>query len=276
MSAKLTRTPTPVARKVLRAYSAAVLAFLMAPILAIVPLSFNSEPFFTYPMPGLSLQWYREVFSSPVWQLAAGNSFVVAICSTVLATALGTMAALGLTRPECPGRKLIAAVIVSPIVIPVVVAAVGIFYLYAGIGLLNTLTGLVLAHTALGAPFVTITVAATLAGYDHRLTRAAASLGASPVTAFRLVTLPVIMPGIVSGAIFAFVTSFDDVVVALFVSGPDQRTLPRQMWTGLREQISPSITAVATLLIVFAAALMLTANALQARQQRLAKAPTDA
>nr|WP_240545071.1 ABC transporter permease [Sinorhizobium fredii] len=241
----------------------------MAPILAIIPLSFNSEPFFTYPMPGFSLRWYEAVFASVDWQLSARNSFIVAALATVLATALGTLAAIGLNRPDCPWRMALSAIIISPIVIPLVVAAVGIFYFYADIGLLNTLTGLVLSHTALGAPFVMITVAATLAGFDHRLMRAAASLGAPPVTAFRRVMLPIIMPGVVSGAIFAFVTSFDDVVVALFITGAEQKTLPRQMWSGLREQISPAITAVATLLIIVAAALMLTANALQARQQRI-------
>jgi putative spermidine/putrescine transport system permease protein len=257
-------------RWLLRIFSAIVLFFLMAPILAIVPLSFNSEPFFTYPMPGLSLRWYNEVFGSGDWQLAARNSVIVAVFATILSTILGTLAAIGLNRPDCPWKMALSAIITSPIVVPAVVAAVGIFYFYADIGLLNTLTGLVLAHTALGAPFVMVTVAATLSGFDHRLMRAAASLGAAPATAFRRVMLPIIMPGVVSGAIFAFVTSFDDVVVALFVSGAEQKTLPRQMWSGLREQISPAIAAVATLLIIVAAALMLTANALQARQERAA------
>ncbi|QND41446.1 ABC transporter permease (plasmid) [Rhizobium leguminosarum bv. viciae] len=265
---------TPASRWLLRIYSVAVLFFLMAPIVAIVPLSFNSEPFFTYPMPGLSLRWYQEVFASADWQLAARNSIVVAIFATILATVLGTLAAIGLNRPDCPRKMALSAIIISPIVIPVVVAAVGIFYFYADVGLLNTLTGLVLSHTALGAPFVMITVAATPAGFDHRLMRAAASLGASPITAFRKVMLPIIAPGVVAGAIFAFVTSFDDVVVALFITGAEQKTLPRQMWSGLREQISPAITAVATLLIIMAAALMLTANALQARQER-AVAPKE-
>jgi putative spermidine/putrescine transport system permease protein len=255
-------------RLVLLAFCALVLLFLIAPILAIIPLSFNSEPFFTYPLPGLSLRWYAEFFGSADWRLASYNSFIVAIFSTVLATALGTLAAVGLMRPDCPGRRTLAAIIISPIVIPVVVAAVGIYYFFAEIGLLGGLTSLVLAHTALGAPFVVITVAATLAGFDHGLMRAAASLGAPPSVAFRRVMLPLIMPGVVSGAIFAFVTSFDEVVITLFLAGSDQRTLPRQMWSGLREQISPTITAAATLLILLATALMLTANALQARNAK--------
>ena len=276
MSASILRPRARPARIVLRVFSALTLVFLMAPILAIIPLSFNSEPFFTYPMPGVSLRWYEGVFASTDWRLSAWNSVIVAICATFLATLLGTLAAIGLNRQDCPGRMALAAIIISPIIIPVVVAAVGIFYFYADVGLLNTLTGLILSHTALGAPFVMITVAATLTGFDHRLMRAAASLGASPVTAFRRVMLPIIMPGVVSGAIFAFVTSFDDVVVALFITGAEQKTLPRQMWSGLREQISPAITAVATLLILTAAALMLTANALQARQERLTKSTVTA
>lgn len=249
-------------------FSVVVLCFLMAPIISIVPLSFNSEPFFTYPMPGLSLRWYEEFFNSANWQLAAWNSIVVAVLSTVLSTALGTLAALGLARPDCPFRRTLMALLISPIIIPIVVAALGIFYFYSTIGLVATLTGLVIAHTALGAPFVVITVMATLAGFDDRVMKAAASLGAPPVTAFRLVMLPLIMPGVAAGAIFAFVTSFDEVVVALFLSGSEQRTLPRQMWSGLREQISPTITSVATLLILMAAALMFVANWLQARSQR--------
>ena len=271
----LVRPRASSARWALRSFSALVLFFLMAPILAIVPLSFNAEPFFTYPMPGFSFRWYQSVFASADWQLAAWNSVIVAVFATLFSTVLGTLAAIGLNRPDCPWKITISAIIISPIVIPVVVAAVGIFYFYADIGLLNTLTGLVLSHTALGAPFVMITVAATLAGFDHRLMRAAASLGASPTTAFRRVMLPIILPGVVAGAIFAFCTSFDDVVVALFVTGAEQKTLPRQMWSGLREQISPAITAVATLLILFAAALMLTANALQSRQERAASADME-
>jgi putative spermidine/putrescine transport system permease protein len=245
-----------------------VLLFLMAPILAIMPLSFNSEPFFTYPMPGFSLQWYREFFTSDVWQLALKNSIIVAVFSTIAASTLGTLAALGLSRGDCPLRSSITAVLISPMIIPVVVSAVGIYYFFADIGLLNSLTGIVLAHTALGAPFVVITVTATLASFDYNLMRAAASLGATPVNAFFKVMLPVILPGVASGALFAFVTSFDEVVVVLFLAGSEQRTLPRQMWSGVRETLSPTITAVATLLILFAVALLVTIQWLQHRSER--------
>lgn len=250
-------------------YGLVVLMFLMAPILAIMPLSFNSEPFFTYPMPGFSLRWYEDFFSSPNWRLAAVNSVIVAIAATIIATTLGTLAALGLARGDCPFRRTITAFLISPIIIPIVVAALGIFYFYSSVGLAASLIGLIIAHAALGAPFVVVTVLATLTGFDMRVMRAAATLGAPPTTAFRLVMLPLIAPGIAAGAIFAFVTSFDEVVVALFLAGSEQRTLPRQMWSGLREQISPTITAVSTLLILLAAALMTASNVLQERSQKL-------
>ncbi len=245
-----------------------VVLFLIAPIIAIVPLSFNAEPFFTYPMPGLSLRWYEEFFSSDVWQLALRNSIIVAVCATILSTVLGTLAAIGLTRPDCPARATITAILISPMIVPVIVSAVGIYYAFAAVGLLNTLTGLVLAHTAIGAPFVVITVTATLASFDHNLMRAASSLGATPAEAVVRIMLPIIAPGVVSGALFAFVTSFDEVVIALFISGSEQRTLPRQMWSGVRETLSPTIAAVATLLIVFSTLFLATLQWLQRRAER--------
>lgn len=245
-----------------------VIFFLMAPILAIVPLSFNSEPFFTYPMPGLSLKWYREFFESTVWLLSLKNSLIVAVAATILSTVLGTLAAIGLTRPECPARAVLTAILISPMIVPVVVSAVGIYYAFAAAGLLNSLTGLVLAHTALGAPFVVITVTATLQGFDQNLMRAAAGLGARPIAATRLVMLPLIAPGVLSGALFAFVTSFDEVVIALFIAGSEQRTLPRQMWSGVREQLSPTIAAVATMLIVLSTIFLLVMQWLQRRAER--------
>lgn len=245
-----------------------VIAFLIAPIAAIVPLSFNAEPFFTYPMPGLSTRWYDEFFNSDVWQLALRNSIIVAIFATILSTVLGTLAAIGLTRPDCPARATLTAILISPMIVPVIVSAVGIYYAFATVGLLNTMTGLVLAHTAIGAPFVVITVTATLASFDHNLMRAASSLGATPAEATMRIMLPIIAPGVVSGALFAFVTSFDEVVIALFISGSEQRTLPRQMWSGVRETLSPTIAAVATLLILFSTIFLMTVQWLQRRAER--------
>ncbi|MDA9503991.1 polyamine ABC transporter permease [Bradyrhizobium sp. CCBAU 11386] len=246
-----------------------VLLFLIAPILVIVPLSFNSVPFFSYPMPGLSLRWYQEFFLTGRWQGALHNSIFVAVSVTLLSTILGTLAALGLSRPNFPWRTAVTGVLISPIVVPVVITAVGLYFFYADVGLLNTYSALILAHTTLATPFVVITVTATLTDFDHSLTRAAAGLGAPPLTVFFKVTLPLILPGMISGALFAFGTSFDEVVVALFVSSAEQRTLPRVMFAGIREEISPTITAAATVLILFSITMLTTVELLRRRSERL-------
>lgn len=254
------------------AYCSAVFLFLTAPILVIVPLSFNVEPYFTFTEGMLSLdpeayslRWYRTVAEDPEWLRALANSLVIGFAATALATALGTLAALGLANPAMPGRSLAMSLLISPMVTPVIISAAGMFFFYSDLGLAQTYPGLILAHTALGTPFVVITVTATLAGFDPNLTRAAASLGAGPVRTFRRVQLPLIAPGVISGALFAFATSFDEVVTVLFIGGLDQRTIPRQMWSGIREQISPAILAVATLLIAFALLLMLVVEWLRRR-----------
>ena len=252
-----------------RVICAAVLLFLIAPILAIMPLSLNSVPFFTYPMPGLSLRWYQDFFGTVRWQGALHNSLIVASFTTVLATTLGTLAALGLSRSHFPFRTAVMSMLISPIIVPVVITAVGVYFFYANVGLLNTYIGLILAHTTLASPFVVITVTATLMGFDHSLSRAAGGLGAPPTTVFFKVIMPLILPGMISGALFAFVTSFDEVVVVLFVAGPEQRTLPKVMFAGIREQISPTITAAATVLILFAVAILTTVELLRRRSERL-------
>ena len=253
----------------LRIFCGLVFLFLVAPLIVVVPLSFNSEMFFSFPMPGFSLRWYEEFFTGLQWQLALKNSVVVAFSATLLATVLGTLASLGLVRARIPFKGLILAVLISPIVVPIVIAAVGTYYFYAKVGLASTLPGLILAHTALGVPFVVITVSATLAGFDQNLIRAGQSLGADPVRVFFKVTLPLILPGVISGALFAFVTSWDEVVVALFLAGPEQHTLPRRMWSGIRELISPTILAVATLLIAVSIVMMTAIELLRRRSERL-------
>ncbi|MET4484116.1 ABC transporter permease [Bradyrhizobium sp. F1.13.3] len=247
----------------------AVLLFLIAPIFALLPLSFNSVPFFTYPMAGFSLRWYEEFFLSDRWQDALHNSIFVAVVVTLLSTVLGTLAALGLSRPNFPWRTLVVSLLISPIIVPVVITAVAVYFLYAQIGLLNSYSGLILAHTMLATPFVVIAVTATLVGFDHTLTRAAAGLGAPPLTVFFKIVLPLIFPGMISGAVFAFLASFDEVVVALFVTSAEQRTLPMVMFSGLREQMSPTIVAAASVLILFSLALLTTAELLRRRSQRL-------
>ncbi len=246
-----------------------VLGYLILPILIIVPLSLSSATFLTFPLPGLSLRWYQELFTSAPWQLSLRNSLIVACAVTVLASALGTLAALGLTRARLPGHGLLMALMVSPMIVPLVIVAVGVYFAYAPFGLTGSLLGLTLAHTALAVPFVVITVSATLQGFDPNQARAGASLGASPARVFFRIVLPLILPGVISGALFAFVTSFDEVVIALFLTGPAERTLPRQMFNGIRENISPVITAAATLLILLSVLLLATLELLRRRNERL-------
>ncbi len=252
----------------LRFLCAGVLFFLITPILVIMPLSFSSGTFLTYPLPGLSLRWYDAFLNSPQWMDAVQNSFIIAPASTLLATILGTLAAIGLTRPEFPFKNLITGILISPMVVPIVIVAVGMYFSFAEIGLANTYTGLVLAHTALGVPFVIITVTATLQGFDDNLVRAAASMGANPIFTFFKVVLPLIAPGVFSGALFAFATSFDEVIVILFMAAPDQHTLPMQMFSGIRENIDPTIAAAATIIIVFSSLLLITMEWLRRRAER--------
>ncbi|HYD61792.1 MAG TPA: ABC transporter permease [Noviherbaspirillum sp.] len=256
---------------ILRGLNALTLLFLVLPILVIVPLSFSDSSFLSYPMPGVSLRWYQNLFESDEWMRAAKNSFIVAPAATLIATVLGTLAAVGLNKAEFRGKGLVMAVLISPMVVPVVVVGVGVYLFFAQIGLSESYTGLILAHAALGAPFVVTTVSATLQGFNHNLVRASLSLGASPLTTFFRITLPVIAPGLISGALFAFATSFDEVVITLFVAGPGQSTLPRQMFAGIRENISPTIAALATILIVFSTCLLLALEWLRGRNKAAAK-----
>ena len=262
----------PLGRYAYLGFCALVFLFLVAPILVIVPLSFNAEPYFTFTegMLGFdaeaySLRWYREIVENEEWRRSLVNSLVIGVSATVLATVLGTLAALGLANSHMPARRLVTGLLISPMVTPVIISAAGMFFFYSSIGLGQTHIGLILAHATLGIPFVVITVTATLASFDNNLTRAAASLGASPVHTFRKVQLPLIAPGVLSGALFAFATSFDEVVVVLFMAGVEQRTIPRQMWAGIREQISPAILAVATFLIGFAVLLLFAVEWLRRR-----------
>jgi putative spermidine/putrescine transport system permease protein len=277
-------------------YCALALLFLVAPILVVVPLSFNAESFFSFTSgmmelkpSAYSLKWYRDIFANGMaapqadfgwdwlvdcwrhgqWILAIRNSVIVGVCATLIATALGTLAAVGLSRPDMPFRGLVMGLLISPMIVPIVITATGMFFFFSSIGLAQTYAGLILAHALLGTPFVVITVTATLASFDRSLMRAAASLGAGPLRAFFAVQAPLIMPGVVSGALFAFVTSFDEVVVVLFLAAPDQRTIPRQMWSGLREQVSPTILAVATILVAISLALLATLEALRRRVERM-------
>jgi putative spermidine/putrescine transport system permease protein len=250
-------------------FTALVLLFLISPILAIIPLSFNAEPYFSYPMPGLSWRWYEDFFGSERWMSALKTSLLIAFLVTILSTVLGTVAALGLSRTNLPFKPMILGILISPMIVPVIITAVASYLFYARLGLIGTLWGMVLAHTALATPFVVVTVTSTLTSFDSSLSRAAAGLGAPPLKVFTAVILPLILPGVISGALFAFVVSFDEIVVALFISSPEQRTLPKQMFSGIREIISPTITAAATVLILFSTFLLVGAELLRRRSDRL-------
>ncbi|MFT5219867.1 MAG: putative spermidine/putrescine transport system permease protein [Planctomycetota bacterium] len=258
---------------------------LMAPIMVIIPLSFNAEPYFTFTEAmvrldpaAFSTRWYEDVLGigegtganrGHEWAFAARNSIVIAIFATLLATTIGTLAAVGLSRPHMPFRRPIMALLISPLIVPIIITAAGMFFFYSKVGLAYSHLGVVLAHAAIGTPFVVITVTATLVGFDETLIRASSSLGAKPLGTFFKVILPLITPGIVSGALFAFITSFDEVVLIYFLADADQKTIPIQMWSGLRQQISPSILAVATLLICFSVFLLIAVEMLRRRSERL-------
>ena len=260
------------------AFCAAVLVFLIAPMLVVIPLSFNAEPYFTFTdgmlsldSEAYSLRWYRNVVEDGVWQRALANSIVIGVAATAIATALGVLAALGLANPAMPGRGFVTSLLISPLVTPIIISAAGMFFFYSRLGLGQTHLSLILAHAVLGTPFVVISVTATLVGFDNNLVRAGASLGAAPFLVFRRIQLPLIAPGVISGSLFAFATSFDEVVTVLFLGGLEQRTIPRQMWTGIREQISPEILAVATFLVVFALLLLGAVEWLRGSGRRIAR-----
>jgi putative spermidine/putrescine transport system permease protein len=245
-----------------------VLFYLIFPIFVIVPVSFSSARYLTFPPPGFSLRWYRGFFGAAQWTGAAWLSIWVGCAVTALSCLLGTPAAFGLVRGRFRGRRLLNGFILSPIIVPGIIVAIGIYFAYARLGLIGHPYALVLAHTCLAVPFVVINVSAALYGFDERLEQAAMSLGATPWATFRQVTLPLIRPGILAGAVFAFITSFDELLVALFVSGSTM-TLPRMMWQSLREDIDPTIAAVSTLLIALSSALLLAVELLRRRSVRL-------
>jgi len=255
-----------------------VFFFLIAPLFVILPLSFNAEQYihFSEGMIALdpdafSLRWYEDMIwgTKNPWGLAAKNSIIIAFFATIGSTILGTVAALGLSSRHMPYKAAFMAVLISPMIVPLIISGTAIFFFMAKVGLASTFTGIILAHIILGTPFVVITVTATLTGFDHSVTRAAASLGSNPVNTFMKVTLPLILPGVISGALFAFVTSFDEVVVVMFLAGLENTTIPIQMWVGLREQLSPTILAVATCLIVMSTLILVTAELLRRRSERL-------
>ena len=255
-----------------------VFFFLIAPLFVILPLSFNAEQYIHFSEKmlaldpdGFSLRWYKDMIwgTKNPWGLATKNSLIIAFFATIGSTILGTVAALGLSSRHMPYKAAFMALLISPMIVPLIISGTAIFFFMAKVGLAATHTGIILSHIILGTPFVVITVTATLSGFDHSVTRAAASLGSNPVNTFMKVTLPLITPGVISGALFAFVTSFDEVIVVLFLAGLENTTIPIQMWVGLREQLSPTILAVATCLIILSTLILVSAELLRRRSERL-------
>ena len=270
-----------------RVICGAIFTYLITPIIVVMPLSFNAQDFFTFTPEmlrfdpaGYSLKHYKDFFNNNEWQRSFKNSLMIAPIATIISVSLGTLAAIGLSQSHVPFKRVIMALLISPMIVPLIISATGMFFFYATVGnfLENSLgidknfvgyVKVILAHSVLGIPFVIITVTATLVGFDNSLTRAAANMGADPVTTFFRVQMPLILPGVISGGLFAFITSFDEVVVIMFVGSARQKTLPWQMFTGLREQISPTILAVATILVVFSIMLLTTLELLRRRSERL-------
>ena len=271
-----------------------IFLFLMAPILIVFPLSFNKEPYFSFTQGMIALDpnafsvrwyidilhngmidpvavigWWSDLWNNSQWIRSIKNSFIIGILATLLATCLGTLAAIGLSRSEMPFRRPIMALLISPMIVPLVIIGSGMFFFFSDIGIAKTYLGVIIAHAILVTPYVIITVTATLVSFDESLTRAAASLGANPFRAFFKVQMPLILPGVVSGALFAFITSFDEVVVVLQVADVRQRTIPRQMFSGIREQISPTILAVATILVIISIVLLTVVEMLRRRSERM-------
>lgn len=231
--------------------------YLVIPTLIVIPLSFTDRASFAFPPQGWSLRYYRTFLTEPVWRDALLTSVKLGLVVMVLATVLGSAAAVALVRGRFRGKSLINGLLLAPMIVPVIVIAVAIFGVFLRWQLVGSFTGFLLAHTVLALPFVIVTVSSALRTFDDRLELAAASLGAPPLTRLRRVTLPLVLPGVLSGAVFAFVTSFDEVVVALYLQSPDMRTLPVRMYTSVTSETDPTIAAASTLVLVVTTLLIL-------------------
>ncbi len=251
------------------AAAALILAYILLPLVFIVPMSLTSGNTLAFPTPGWSLRWYEELLADPRWANSLWNSVVIALSATFLSCLLGIPAAIGLAWGKFPGKAVVYAIVAAPLVMPVVIVGVAAFSFFATLGLVGNRISIILTHTAMAVPVMLTAVTASLRGFDRTLLRAAASLGASPWEGFRRVLLPLIAPGVVTGAVIAFIISFDEVVVASFLSTGAERTLPRMIFSGVRESISPAIAAVAVLLIAFSAVLLGFIGWMQSRVDRV-------
>ncbi|MBT9385250.1 ABC transporter permease [Pseudooceanicola sp. CBS1P-1] len=234
-----------------------VVAFLVLPVLIVVPMSFNDSRFMSFPPKAFSLRWYQNFVTSPEWLEAIWVSIRAAVLTMLIATPFGVATAYGLSKSGSRWSGIIMMAVISPLIVPVILVAIGLFYLYARLGMVNSMVGIVLAHVVLATPFVIITVSSALSHVDAGLERAARNLGAGPLRAFVNVTLPQIRTGVMSGALFAFVTSLDEVVISSFISGGENTTLTKKMFSGLRDQVDPTIAAVSSILIVLSIVILL-------------------
>jgi ABC-type spermidine/putrescine transport system permease subunit II len=237
-----------------------VFLFLILPIFIVIPISFSSASYLQFPPPGLSFKWYLHFFTSRDWIEATILSLEVALIVTVVSVLLGTLLALALVRGNFKGKRIIYPFAISPMIIPLIITAIGVYFFYSWLHIVGTIYGLVAAHTVLAIPYVLVVVSSGLRGLDQTLERAALNLGANPVRTFFLITLPIIKPSVLSAALLAFIVSFDELVIAIFISGTSAVTLPKRMWDGIRLEIDPTIAAVSTLLIVVSTLFLLSLN----------------
>jgi putative spermidine/putrescine transport system permease protein len=234
-----------------------VFAYLVLPIFIVIPISFSSSEFLQFPPKGLSLRWYEAYMSSEEWVTPTFQSLKVAALTMILTTILGTITAFGLIRGKFRGKKIIEALIISPMILPQIILAIGVYFLFASWHLVGKTIGIVLGHIPLALPFVVVTVSATLYGFDKSMEEAAQTLGANRIKTFFLVTYPLIQPAILTGALFSFIISFDELIVALFICGTRAVTLPKRMFDSLKFEISPVIASISTLLIVLSIAILI-------------------
>ena len=248
--------------------SGSAIFFLIAPVLLLIPMSLGSAEIIEFPPSQIGLDQYRKFFSHPAWQSAVLNSLQISAMTAVVSSFLGVLASLGLVWGKFKGKGLINAFIISPMIVPIIVMALAFYISLAKLGLIGTKLGLVLAYTPLTLPFSVLPISATLRGFDRSLENAARILGASRLQTFARITFPIIRPGILTGAIFAFMIAFDEVVIALFICGTTAVTLPKKMWDVIRYEIEPMLPAISTMLFLLAIIILVLVGFLQQRITR--------
>jgi len=249
-------------------FAVLVLIFLVLPTLIVIPMSFSSARYLEFPPPGFSLRWYENFFNTPSWVDSFTYSIKVGLCAAILAAVFGVMASIVLARVKSKWVDAIYYVTMTPMIVPLVIIAVSLYSAYIQMKLQGTFIGLVIAHTVIAIPYVITTVSGSLRVFDIRIEQAAISLGAHPLKAFMKITVPIISPSLLSGALFAFITSFDELIVSIYVSGVTSKTLPVRMWEGIRIEIDPTITAISAILIMITVAFFVCMQIFQAMSRK--------